>query len=423
MKKTIKTKLALIVIACIILSIVLGVLIAKAVNSSKPDAYKDMKNVTWLVSFDEKYEELSVFTNKVGEQRFLGKREVSEDEYVYDILDKEYHKQNTIDGKYDLNCYPNFPYLVSYDSKGLFKESGVGLMDEDGHILLKPEYEDFTSSTDGFFAAVKEDKDNQCYSFTFYDINMNKVGELTNETYTVSIHDVYSNIGNGLFAFDIQRDVDDKGVVIYDIKRGEIIKKLKTLSWIKKLSDDIYCGFADTADDIRVYDPSYQGDEADKDLIFDKDFNFVRVSEIDYSDAQPFSEGLSFASGRNQKYKLACIDEKFNIVFETEASLGSNQFSEGKAILYNEDNFFCVDKSGKQLYKKERKGDRKNFIYTEAEYKNGKAIVQDDKKFGIVDEKGEWIVDPIFTDITYIADDTYIVNSNYLSAAVMRIDR
>lgn len=58
------------------------------------------------------------------------------------------------------------------------------------------------------------------------------------------------------------------------------------------------------------------------------------------------------------------------------------------------------------------------YDYAQCYFRNGKAIVYDRKHYGLVDKKGNWVIQPDFDEMTYAGTDKLLVEYKGMSGMI-----
>lgn len=133
-----------------------------------------------------------------------------------------------------------------------------------------------------------------------------------------------------------------------------------------------------------------------------------------------FAEGLCYCEKitngnidnvpQQRKTESGYYDQKGHLVIPTGDSVYGTQFSEGRAVVYEEEKFYVIDKEGNKLVEKPlrkavNKNQRGNGPYggdlNLPHWKN-RFVVFDGKYYGIMDAGGSWLLKPMFYDLISI---------------------
>lgn len=284
------------------------------------------------------------------------------------------------------------------DFYNFYKGGKEGYKYLDGSIMIPAKYDDITSF-DGDYALANLGED-------YFAID--RKGEIA-----------YKFEG-GEKAFARQVDgqffCQDQGqwFLLIDVKKGKVVKK-----WDSIDCDEIWkCGprlyFADSScgkyflDE--EFEPAFGGMLLEVSGAGDYGEGLIPVRWVvngTWKDCPPEDE---------KQVKAGYIDLQGNMVFETPGSVYSGAFSEGKALVYEENRLYCVDREGNQLFElplKEKieldmwkQRDQTlalvGWILPECCFKGGMAPVFDGEKLGLVDEEGNWLIEPAFDDMNML---------------------
>lgn len=168
--------------------------------------------------------------------------------------------------------------------------------------------------------------------------------------------------------------------------------------------------------------------EAEDEKNYPQGFVLLNENAEIIADGQVF-HNLDFFGGKskifygikyvNSRYGNLYADDElihgfFNLdgemIVEIEEPVVVGLFSEGKVIIYETETVYCIDEQGHVLYEKPLShGDEMvQSYYLMNGYVNGRIQLYDGWKCGIVDEIGNWLIEPFFHEIE-IVDDFAIV--------------
>lgn len=119
------------------------------------------------------------------------------------------------------------------------------------------------------------------------------------------------------------------------------------------------------------------------------DFNGNIIIEPKFEIVDGFSEGVAMVS--SDRAKAAFINAKGDTVIPTIFSIESRNFQEGLAPVtyYGSRTFFYINKKGEKVFDK-------TFSHAE-KFENGLAIIINDRKYGVINRSGEYVLQPAYT--------------------------
>ena len=128
------------------------------------------------------------------------------------------------------------------------------------------------------------------------------------------------------------------------------------------------------------------------------------ITDYDYDLLGDFAEGLAYVEDGE---KCGYINEKGEVVIDFKYDWGGN-FSCGLAAVCKDDKYFYIDKEGNTAI--ELDGISKANTFS----KDGYAVVECGNKYGIINTKGEWVLDPQFGYEDDRVDVPEVVNGHCL---------
>ncbi|MGC2872550.1 WG repeat-containing protein [Ihubacter sp. rT4E-8] len=201
---------------------------------------------------------------------------------------------------------------------------------------------------------------------------------------------------------------------IFDAEKGEIVKELED----ERNGQHIF-GLGEKRYAFSCYD------DAGNDQYFLMDENFDLISEeVSYKWVNRFSEGLCYAKWtENGKECSGYIDRNGKIRIRLTSVLYGGKFSEGKAMIWEKDKVHVIDKEGRRLFEKTLTVPldeslfedmsyydfENNYDVSGCWYRDGSAVYFDGKKFGIIDDEGDWIIEPVFDFIEFAGADMILM--------------
>lgn len=255
----------------------------------------------------------------------------------------------------------------SYGGKGLFiyeDNNKYGYKNLDGTLLLKAKYDE-AQEFNGDYAWVKFQGEGK-------EAVIDRRGNVVFK----------GEIGQNIIMVDEDNYMVEsygKKTKVINMRTGKILELDKTYYSVRPDGNGHYIG---------------ESNDSKKDFILDK--NFVDETDQVLKGLTNKIYDLETFQGKYAATNLGYIDRNYNLVFKktSEAELGS--FSEGKAFIYYDNRIDCVDENFKVLFSKKRtaKGNSSE-IFTE--FHNGVASISlDGDRKGYIDDKGNWIVKPVF---------------------------
>lgn len=269
------------------------------------------------------------------------------------------------------------------------KDDDYGVRDKDGRIIIEANYKNIDEFHHGYASAWNG------VHHELLDKNGHKV--LSN----LLISEI-TYIGDGKFFVNAGRHY------ILDVDTGKEISLPSKIigittdgndSYMARLSGDTFCYLS-------------------------KDFTIPRGAVL-YGELPEYSEGLAYA----KRYDDLIVDEKHNIPLtrgHTPACGYMNKnhelvlplpykdiqkcspFSEGKALIYADKKVICIDTEGKELFTLE---DSNRQDWYESTFSGGYvSLTLDGKKEGIINDKGEFVIEPLFNFIGRIQGGYAVVN-------------
>ncbi len=121
------------------------------------------------------------------------------------------------------------------------------------------------------------------------------------------------------------------------------------------------------------------------------------------------------------------FDKRGKQVIETKNANFAFDFSEGKAMIYaSGKKAYCIDRDGRVLFEKSLSEEvvPLNDFFTgwKAGFVDGRVVICNGEKCGVADERGKWIVKPVFDEI-YLAKDGKAVVVRGEKFGVLQLER
>lgn len=193
-----------------------------------------------------------------------------------------------------------------------------------------------------------------------------------------------------------------------------------------QITEDVgfYDMFRDAGEGMFAAKTDFSWDDVSPMVLMDK--NLVpRFNCQLYSQIGSFGQGLCYvqklAGATEEEHEDYQVENGYmntdgEIVLTTDKAILGCKFAEGRALTYEKERICCIDQSGKVYFslKLAKTFDRDSDVdfeyrYAQCYFRNGKAIVYDGKFYGLVDKKGDWVVQPVFDQMTYAGADKLLV--------------
>lgn len=241
-------------------------------------------------------------------------------------------------------------------------------------------------------------------------VAVNRKGEIVYQ-FQVGPNTSVNQIEGKLFG----EDRDGKYRMI-DISDGKIVKEWKSIecSELHKRGTGVYRA-----------EKGY----GEYEYLMNSDFEVLYDGKLFADTAERYSDGLLYVEwivngnwkevpdDSERQIKCGYIDYRGDMVVETPGSIYGGEFSDGKALVYGSGRVWCVDKKGRTLFelplKKEMVLDTYNhlnstlnltgYILPGCKFKDGVAPLYDGEKMGLIDEKGNWVIEPVFDDMDILS--------------------
>ncbi|HLR34180.1 MAG TPA: WG repeat-containing protein [Tissierellales bacterium] len=318
--------------------------------------------------------------------------------------DKNTKKWGYIDEKGEFKVEPNYELVTEFDNNGLAKVYSnqlVGLINEDGRVILPPEYFEISEVKDGIFTAVGQDGyfifDKSGLKL-FETKDYSAIGESSDELLPVVKKDKEGNTKSGY--------IDKKGNVVIDPKYSNVWG-FKNGRALVKVDEDKHLIIDKEGKELAELPyETVAPDEENEMFIFlnkDKHYGFLNEKgevaiEPKYSKALPFEDGMAVVSPsdvEDKDKKWGVIDKENNYIIEPKynsvAYLGEGLFAvtKDKAEVYGE-----VELTKEAIINKEGKALTDYSYYfvggvKSPEVKNGYISVYDGEKTFLLDTKGK----------------------------------
>lgn len=261
----------------------------------------------------------------------------------------------------------------------VLKNRKWGYVDRRGNLRVQPQYDEADSFC-GAYGAVRKLK--SC-------MVIDKEGKTVYETNQCS--GVQSTGKEGVFSF---QDRGSEAIRLIDIRSGKSLLPEETYDmaqysegmWLLRNLDLVYF-FA--GEDLRLLE------------------TFKR-KPAEY--AQAFSDGLALVSMEDRSWGYVDPQGNWKVgpFYEGEGT----DFQEGKALIMGEEETILIDRQGKEIKRFPESGDPLYYMQSEdlegedlgLFFSDGRIPVLAGKKFGFVDEKGQWKIPPAFDAVSNFSE-------------------
>lgn len=199
----------------------------------------------------------------------------------------------------------------------------------------------------------------------------------------------------------------------------------------------------ENAEDVDFYEPPYAIGEGmftakanfswgdvEPMLLLSRSFKPISSGQL-YGQIGCFGQGLCYVqklvgatAEEHEDYQVenGYMNTDGEVVLTTDKALLGCKFAEGRALVYERERLYCIDKSGRMLFSLNlaKAFDRDSHVdfkynYAQCYFRKGKAIVYDGKFYGLVDKEGNWLIQPAFDEMTYAGTDKLLVEYKGMS--------
>ncbi|MCI5689071.1 MAG: WG repeat-containing protein [Emergencia sp.] len=221
---------------------------------------------------------------------------------------------------------------------------------------------------------------------------------------------------------------------LYDVKTGEYKQLPYTCAKISQWYEGWYKAIVDFS-----FSETYMGFVSGT-VFLDEDMNIAMGGAV-FNDSTYFSANLSegLFYGVKEKRNIegnindngllprGYFDKSGKQVIETKNADFASDFSEGKAMIYaSGKKVYCIDRDGRVLFEKTLSEEvfPLNDFFTgwKAGFVDDRVVICDGEKCGVADERGKWIVKPVFDEI-YLAKDGKAVVVRGEKFGVLQLER
>lgn len=196
---------------------------------------------------------------------------------------------------------------------------------------------------------------------------------------------------------------------------------------------NLYDMFHDAGGGMVAAKADFAWDNVDPMYLLDKNFRSMHSGQL-YGQIGCFGQGLCYVQKlvgateeEHEDYQIenGYMNHDGKVVLTTEKAILGCKFAEGMALVYEKSHIRCIDQSGKvhfsfKLAEAFNRDSDVNFEYNYAQcyFRNSKAIVYDRKHYGLVDKKGNWVIQPDFDEMTYAGTDKLLVEYKGMSGMI-----
>ncbi len=279
------------------------------------------------------------------------------------------------------------------DSYIFTKGGNMGYKSLDGRVIIPAKFDAFYGFDGDYALAVKDDR----YAA------VDRKGEIVYRF--AEGEDVFVNRVEGNYFGEEQGE----RYRIIDVSDGRVVK-----TW-----NSVYC-----RDVEKCGQDIYRAEGICGPYFLDENFDVAFDGKLFESNTcKEYSEGLAYAEWivngnwkdcpNKKEVRPGYIDEQGDMVIETPGSIYGGAFSCGKALIYGTDKVWCIDSKGKKLFEVPLKKrmvldafDNLNstlnlsfYILPGCRFTGGAAPLYDGEKMGLINETGNWIIEPVFDDV------------------------
>lgn len=289
--------------------------------------------------------------------------------------------------------------LRFYDSE----KKQYGFMDLEGNTVIKASYTQATDFADGY-AVIQDEMEGHQNIMAVIDRSGRIIYDPTKEGQWYEWFSKVKRLGGGLFLLTSERGGKYR---ILDAKENQVIKEIEGAGVfdLEPLGEGRCARF----------------DDEDQMQLLDEDFDPVSEDTFVWMDG--FSEGLCFARWKEGIETVSgYVDADGKARIAAGDALYGSRFKEGKAFLWTKDRVRVIDTAGRILFEKELSKElnetdyQLNSRYDEAPaetapcwFRNGLAICYDGSCYGILDERGKWLIQPVMDDAAFCGKDAAAV--------------
>lgn len=286
------------------------------------------------------------------------------------------------------------------------KSGKLGYIDLDGNVVIKARYDSATAFSDG--CAIVE-KPSDLHSGVDVQAPVDKSGQVLYDTEKLDKWpDLYTSVSHVTGKYFLLESRVDSSRRLFDAERKEIIREWSgAVSWF---------------DLAALGEERYVRRNSDRLRMLDERFDPIEEVPL-FSWMDRFSEGLCYAKWKeNGEIISGYIDRDGQVKIRTPHILYGSRFTEGKAFLWEKEKVRVIDQTGRTLFEKklaepldadicgpDEAGGELPADLAECWYRDGMAVCYDGKKFGIIDDNGSWVIDPVFSSASFSGEDAAVV--------------
>lgn len=281
-----------------------------------------------------------------------------------------------------------------------------GYMDVNGKIIAPAKFKEADAFDDGYaLVSLGESEISSIDRMAPIDVR----GKILNNTLEKPDQERYGylhQIAGKYFFYDLS--VIKSRII--DVEKGRVLMETERYNAVEQVGENLYAATVQT-DDYGSCRTLLGGDF--EPLSDDWYFNII----------SKFHEGMAYASAlkEDDETENGYIGKDGKLLLKTGNSLYGCRFAEGKALVYEKDRVYAMDRSGRKLFELalEDSMNEDEFLDYDLDeshmidscwFRNGKAVLFDGKKYGIVDEKGNWVIKPLFDDMEFMGEDAVFIS-------------
>ena len=244
--------------------------------------------------------------------------------------------------------------------------------------------------------------------------------------------------------------IDDKGRTVFE--PGERASELEQISGkfflfykakhrsvinveTGQVTEDVgfYDSFHDAGEGMFAAKTDFAWDDVEPMFLLSRSFKPMFSGQL-YNQIGSFGQGLCYVQKlvdateeEHEDYQIenGYMNTDGDIVIKTATAIFGCKFAEGRALLYEGKRICCIDQSGSVLFSlkpaktlEKKLGEDFEYRYSQCYFRNGKAIVYYGKFYGLIDEDGNWVIQPVFDEMTYAGTDKLLVEYKGMSGMI-----
>ena len=267
----------------------------------------------------------------------------------------------------------------------------------DGKVAIETEFDEAYDFDGGYAIVSKEGSD-------YFVIDTKGRTVFQPEKKTSELEQIYGKYF--LFYKDYHRSV-------INVETGEIIENVNFYDTFHDVGEGMFAAKAD-----------FSWDDVDPMYLLDKNFRSMHDGQL-YGQIGCFGQGLCYVQKlvgateeENEDYQVenGYMNKDGEVVLATDKAILGCKFAEDRALVYEKKQIHCIDQGGKVYFslKLAEAFDRNPYVnfeynYAQCYFRNGKAIVYDGEFYGVIDKSGNWVIAPVFDEMTYAGTDKLLV--------------